>query len=90
MTFEPVRFEHFPALRLGIDAGRAGGAAPAVFNAANEAAVALFLDGRFTFGDIPRAIGAALDRLSDRAATTRDALLEVDAEARSLVTALAT
>ena len=46
LTFEPVRARSFPALRSGIAAGRAGGAAPAVFNAANEVAVAAFLDGR--------------------------------------------
>ena len=46
LTFEPVRHAHFPALALGVQAGRRGGAAPAVFNAANEQAVALFLAGR--------------------------------------------
>ena len=85
LTFEPVRFEDFPALRLGIDAGRKGGAAPAVFNAANEAAVALFLEGRMNFPGIPLAIGAALDVLGDRPGATRDALLAADAEARALV-----
>jgi 1-deoxy-D-xylulose-5-phosphate reductoisomerase len=85
LTFEPVRFEDFPALRLGIDAGRKGGAAPAVFNAANEAAVALFLEGRMNFPGIPLAIGAALDVLGDRPGATRDALLVADAEARALV-----
>ncbi len=67
LTFEPVRYADFPALRLGIQAGREGGAAPAVFNAANEAAVALFLEGRMSFSEIPKAIGAALDALGDRA-----------------------
>src|SRR6185503_1862779 len=46
LTFERVRTAEFPALALGLAAGRRGGAAPAVFNAANEQAVALFLDGR--------------------------------------------
>ena len=85
LTFEPVRFDDFPALRLGVEAGRKGGAAPAVFNAANEAAVALFLDGHMTFNDIPRAIDAALVALSDRPGSTRDALLEADGEARTIV-----
>lgn len=85
LTFEPVRFDDFPALRLGIEAGRKGGAAPAVFNAANEAAVALFLEGRMNFSDIPSAIGAALDQLGQRPGTSRDALLAADAEARALV-----
>lgn len=82
LTFEPVRYDQFPALRLGIRAGRAGGAAPAVFNAANEQAVALFLESRITFNDIASAIGAALDALGDTASGSREALLAVDAEAR--------
>jgi 1-deoxy-D-xylulose-5-phosphate reductoisomerase len=82
LTFEPVRYDQFPALRLGIQAGRAGGAAPAVFNAANEQAVALFLSGRITFNDIANAIDSALETLGDTASGNREALLAVDAEAR--------
>src|SRR5438105_11279121 len=52
MTFEPVAHDKFPALKLGIAAGRRGGAAPAVFNAANEQAVSLFLEGRIHFAEI--------------------------------------
>jgi len=82
LTFEPVRADDFPALQLGIAAGRAGGAAPAVFNAANEQAVALFLDGRLRFADIPRGIASALDALASLPSGTRDALLAADREAR--------
>jgi 1-deoxy-D-xylulose-5-phosphate reductoisomerase len=82
LTFEPARGADFPALKLGIDAGRSGGAAPAVFNAANEEAVALFLAGRIRFGDIARAIASALDADRHLAANTRDALFAADAEAR--------
>jgi 1-deoxy-D-xylulose-5-phosphate reductoisomerase len=82
LTFEPVRYDQFPALQLGMQAGRAGGAAPAVFNAANEQAVALFLGGRITFNDIANAIGSALETLGDTASGSREALLAVDAEAR--------
>lgn len=85
LTFEPVRDDDFPALRLGVEAGRAGGAAPAVFNAANEQAVGIFLEGRMTFGDIPRAIAAALDKLGHMPGRSREALLEADAAARALV-----
>jgi 1-deoxy-D-xylulose-5-phosphate reductoisomerase len=88
LTFEPVRDADFPALRLGIAAGRCGGAAPAVFNAANERAVALFLDGRITFGEIPRAIESALTGLSGVAGGTRDELLAADAAARHHVSEL--
>jgi len=82
MTYEPVDHERFPALRLGISAGVAGGAAPAVFNGANECAVAAFLAGKIHFPDIPRAISSALDKLSDMPAGTRDELLAADAAAR--------
>lgn len=85
LTFERVRGADFPALRLGVAAGRRGGAAPAVFNAANEEAVALFLDGRITFGDIPRAIEDALAVHADAPADDRDALLAADAAARRSV-----
>ncbi|HJQ10541.1 MAG TPA: 1-deoxy-D-xylulose-5-phosphate reductoisomerase [Gemmatimonadaceae bacterium] len=82
MTFEPVDHQRFPALRLGIEAGRAAGSAPAVFNAANECAVAAFLGGKIRFSDIPRAISSALDALSDMPAGSRENLLAADAAAR--------
>jgi 1-deoxy-D-xylulose-5-phosphate reductoisomerase len=82
MTFEHVNHERFPALGLGIAAGEAGGAAPAVFNAANECAVAAFLAGKIAFVDIPRAISSALDALAGLPSGTRDQLLAADATAR--------
>ena len=82
LTFEPVDAERFPAFALGVAAGRRGGAAPAVFNAANEAAVALFLEGRVLFRDIGPAIAGALDALGSTPADTRDALLAADSAAR--------
>jgi 1-deoxy-D-xylulose-5-phosphate reductoisomerase len=85
LTFEPVRNDAFPALRLGIAAGRHGGAAPAVFNAANEEAVAQFTAGRIRFGDIARALAAALDALGWMPARTRSEVLAADAEARRRV-----
>jgi 1-deoxy-D-xylulose-5-phosphate reductoisomerase len=85
LTFEPVRYDDFPALRLGMDAGRRGGAAPAVFNAANEQAVALFLEDRIGFMDIARAIASALDAIGGMNGDTRDALRGADAAARAHV-----
>lgn len=82
LTFEPVNYARFPALDLGVQAGRTGGAAPAVFNAANEQAVALFLAGTIRFGDIPKSIGSALDKLGHMAGGTREELLFADAAAR--------
>ena len=82
LTFERVRTRDFPALELGTQAGRAGGAAPAVFNAANEQAVAYFLEGAIRFGDIPRAIESALGRLADAPSGSREAIFDADASAR--------
>jgi 1-deoxy-D-xylulose-5-phosphate reductoisomerase len=61
LTFEPVDHERFPAFGLGVAAGRAGGTAPAVYNAANEVAVAAFLDCTIRFVDIPRVIEGTLN-----------------------------
>ncbi|HSR90572.1 MAG TPA: 1-deoxy-D-xylulose-5-phosphate reductoisomerase [Gemmatimonadales bacterium] len=61
LTFEPVRSDVFRAYSAGLSAGRAGGTAPAVFNAANETAVAAFLDGRVPFGRISDTIERVLD-----------------------------
>jgi 1-deoxy-D-xylulose-5-phosphate reductoisomerase len=82
LQFEAVRRSEFPALDLGIAAGRAGGAAPAVFNAANEQAVALFLAGAITFGDIAQAIESALTSLGTAPGGSLDAVLTADADAR--------
>ncbi len=85
LTFEPVDAARFPALRLGIAAGKRGGAAPAVYNASNEQAVALFLAGAIRFGDIPRAIDSALNALGDLPGSTREELLGADAAGRQHV-----
>jgi len=82
LTFEKVRTQEFPALELGTQAGRIGGAAPAVFNAANEQAVAFFLEGAIRFGDIPRAIESALGKLAGAPSGSREAILDADASAR--------
>jgi len=82
MTFERVRVNDFPALALGLWAGRAGGAAPAVFNASNEEAVSLFLEGRIGFADIPRAIDSALSSLASEKGDSRDAIIAADEAAR--------
>ena len=82
LTFENVRWDDFPALRLGVGAGRAGGAQPAVFNAANEEAVAQFLDGRIAFGGVARAIESALSMVGGMPGGTLDALRSADRAAR--------
>jgi 1-deoxy-D-xylulose-5-phosphate reductoisomerase len=64
LTFEQPDFSRFPALKLARDALTAGGSAPAVMNAANEAAVAAFLDRRIGFLDIAGTVEETLNRLS--------------------------
>lgn len=85
LTFEAVRHDAFPTLALGIGAGRRGGAAPAVFNAANEGAVARFLAGTLPFSGIPGAIEAALARHGDAPGDDLASLRAADAAARALV-----
>ena len=82
LDFEPVRRNAFPMLDLGIAAGRAAGAAPAVYNAANEAAVAGFLAGRLAFGQIPIVVGTALDALGSLPGDTLEQLRSADGTAR--------
>ena len=78
---DPVRF---PALRLARAALAAGGARPAVLNAANEVAVAAFLGGRIGFLEIAAIVEDTLERHDAAAPETLDAVLAVDAEARRL------
>jgi 1-deoxy-D-xylulose-5-phosphate reductoisomerase len=85
LSFERVRAEDFPALALGLAAGRRGGVAPAVFNAANEQAVSLFLGNRIRFMDIARGIESALAHCADGPGNTRAAVLAADEAARQHV-----
>lgn len=89
LTFEPVARDEFPALELGYAAGRQGGAAPAVFNAANERAVALFLASRMGFTEIAEAVRSALESLAALPGGTREELLAADTAARKHVEQLA-
>ncbi len=82
LDFFPPHLARFPCLGLAIEAARAGGTAPAVLNAANEVAVAAFLEGRIPFLDIPRLVGAVLEQVPAAAVTDLEGLLEVDRRAR--------
>jgi 1-deoxy-D-xylulose-5-phosphate reductoisomerase len=84
LTFEPPDTARFPCLQLAFDALRAGGNAAAVLNAANEVAVARFLDGAVPFGAIAASIAYALDELAGSAADSLDDLLDADRQARSV------
>jgi 1-deoxy-D-xylulose-5-phosphate reductoisomerase len=83
----PLRFEApdpdtFPCLALAVSSLKAGGAAPAVANAANEVAVAAFLERRAGFLDIPATIRGALERHGDAPAKTLHDILAADRLAR--------
>jgi 1-deoxy-D-xylulose-5-phosphate reductoisomerase len=82
LTFEPVRTDVFRALGAGLAAGRAGGISPAVFNAANEVAVAAFLEGRMPFGRINEIIERVLDDHTPAPAAALAAVREADRWAR--------
>jgi 1-deoxy-D-xylulose-5-phosphate reductoisomerase len=82
LDFEKPDFARFPALQLAFDALNTGGSAPAVLNAANEVAVAAFLDKRIGFLDIPRVVSAALASNAHPEATDLAAILEADTTAR--------
>ena len=83
LTFEAPDETAFPCLRLAREAGIEGGTAPAVLNAANEVAVAAFLEGRIAFMDIPAAVDRALQSVPAVPAKSLDAVLEADAMARA-------
>ena len=78
LTFEAPDTRGFPCLALARQAGLAGGSAPLVLNAANEVAVAGFLDGRCGFLDIPRLIGEALDAHAGVAGGDLESCVELD------------
>jgi 1-deoxy-D-xylulose-5-phosphate reductoisomerase len=61
LTFEEADMETFYGLKLGLEAGKLGGSMPTVFNAANEWAVARFLEGKIGFLDIPKLISKAME-----------------------------
>src|SRR5262249_38480197 len=82
--YDPDR-ERFPAIDLAYRALRLGGAAPAALNAANEVAVAAFLNERIGFGDITRVIGRVLDHFEKESAmeaASIEDVLKVDRSAR--------
>ncbi len=90
LDFEEPDTERFPCLRLAFEALAAGGAAPAVLNAANEEAVALFLQEEAAFTDIPRLVERALDTVDAPPPESLEALEEADRAGRRAVRELRT
>ncbi len=82
LRFEPLDFDKFPALRLAFEAARTGGTAPAIYNAANEIAVAAFLKKTISFVDITRTIDETLSQVEVAGRPSLDDIWEADARAR--------
>jgi len=89
LSFEPPDAVRFPCLALAREALERGGTAPAVLNAANEVAVRLFLEQRIRFPDIPRLVRRVLDSHRVVPATSLDAVLGADRDAREAAEAAA-
>jgi 1-deoxy-D-xylulose-5-phosphate reductoisomerase len=84
LDFEEPDLERFPALGLAKAALAEGGAKPAILNAANEIAVASFLESRLGFLDIASVVGDVLSRYAPGAPSSIDEVLEIDREARGV------
>ncbi|TQV86639.1 1-deoxy-D-xylulose-5-phosphate reductoisomerase [Aliikangiella coralliicola] len=82
LTFEPPDFERFPCLKLASEAMLAGGTSPCILNAANETAVAAFLDGKIAFTDIAKVIEMTLSNTTLVTADSLEKVLAADGEAR--------
>ncbi|WP_044023087.1 1-deoxy-D-xylulose-5-phosphate reductoisomerase [Bacillus sp. SG-1] len=85
LHFEEMDFERFRCLRFSFEAGKAGGSMPAVLNAANEAAVARFLNGEISFLQIESLIERALDKHELIKQPDLDTIRTIDAETRRFV-----
>ena len=84
LDFCPPDREKFPCLRLAYEAAEAGGAKTVALNAADEVAVAAFLDGVIGFEDIPRTIKTVLTETSDRHPESIREVLQIDVETRAV------
>jgi 1-deoxy-D-xylulose-5-phosphate reductoisomerase len=84
LEFRAPDLETFPMLALARDAGERGGTYPCAYNAANEVAVAAFLEGRLPFLAIPEIVADTMDRVDGTAARDLDDLVAADARARAL------
>ena len=82
LGFEPPDEARFPALRLAREALAEGGAAPIILNAANEIAVAAFLERRIFFGDIAASVERALTKITRASPQTIAEVIDIDLEVR--------
>lgn len=88
LHFEKVDHERFPALKLAYNAGKIGGTMPTVLNAANEIAVAGFLNGQVAFYNIEALVENAMNRHTSISNPDLDTILQVDKETRAYVKTL--
>jgi len=88
LEFEQPDFENFSCLKLAYQAGEEGETAPAWLNAANEVAVAAFLNGQIKWADIPHLIAQALDNYDSRKAEEEHDIYEADKQARLIANQL--
>ena len=82
LDFQKPDMQNLPCLRLARNAAEQGGSAPAILNAANEIAVAAFLDNQIRFTDIPKVIEFALNNTENVVFDDIDSVLKIDHEAR--------
>jgi 1-deoxy-D-xylulose-5-phosphate reductoisomerase len=82
LDFSPPDLAKFPCLRLAYEAAEAGGAKTVALNAADEVAVAAFLDHKIGFADIPRLVEKTLGETADHHPESIEQVLEMDAQAR--------
>lgn len=85
LHFNELSFERFPCLRMAYEAGKTGGSAPTVLNAANEVAVQLFLDDKITFLDIEQLIEDELQKHQVIEQPDLETILAVDQDTRKRI-----
>jgi len=88
LDFMAPDYVRFPALKIARDVMVAGGPAPAIMNAANEIAVAAFLDGAIAFGEIANIVARVLERYVPDDPVSLADVLAIDSEARRIASAL--
>ncbi len=85
LEFKPMDFERFPCLKMAFEAGKRGGSYPTVLNAANEAAVELFLNKKISFLDIEKVVRDALTQHEKIEHPTLEEILDLDQNVRRMI-----
>ena len=84
LDFQEPDLQRFPSLKLARDAMSQGGVAPTILNAANEVAVAAFLNQRIAFLDIPSVVEHSLNKVENIAANSLEIILDIDQKSRQI------